>query len=162
MSLPIEICSMVSPFLDGLVRDVTWELFIVFNLERHQLTSICSGVQVSRSTDLTLLICVPMLRCTPEHLMQMKQPLHTFISEFFFGFKVLGERYRHIPWCPASIYVFHHEFLERIERTLCIPFFLQSAHILFTGSFTNSRSTRACLSVVALSCLYIVFVEYFS
>lgn len=34
----------------------------------------CSSVQASRSTDLTLLICVPMPRCIPEHRMQMKIP----------------------------------------------------------------------------------------
>jgi hypothetical protein len=34
----------------------------------------CSSVQVSRSTDLTLLICVPIPRCMPEHRMQMKTP----------------------------------------------------------------------------------------
>lgn len=34
----------------------------------------CSSVQVSRSTDLTLLICVPIPRCIPEHRMQIKTP----------------------------------------------------------------------------------------
>lgn len=34
----------------------------------------CSSVQVSKSTDLTLLICVPMPRCIPEHRMHMKTP----------------------------------------------------------------------------------------
>lgn len=34
----------------------------------------CSSVQASRSTDLTLLICVPMPRWMPEHLMQMNMP----------------------------------------------------------------------------------------
>jgi hypothetical protein len=34
----------------------------------------CSSVQVSRSTDLTLLICVPIPRWIPEHRMQMKTP----------------------------------------------------------------------------------------
>jgi hypothetical protein len=34
----------------------------------------CSSVQVSRSTDLTLLMCVPMPRCIPEHRMQIKTP----------------------------------------------------------------------------------------
>jgi hypothetical protein len=34
----------------------------------------CSSVQVSRSTDLTLLMCVPMPRCMPEQRMHMKTP----------------------------------------------------------------------------------------
>ena len=34
----------------------------------------CSSVQASRSTDFTLLICVPKPRCMPEHRMQMKMP----------------------------------------------------------------------------------------
>lgn len=34
----------------------------------------CSSVQASRSTDLTRLICVPMPRCMPEHLMQTNIP----------------------------------------------------------------------------------------
>jgi hypothetical protein len=38
-------------------------------------TAICSGVQVSRSTDLTFEMCVPMLRWIPEHRMQTKTPL---------------------------------------------------------------------------------------
>lgn len=34
----------------------------------------CSSVHESRSTDLTLLMCVPMPRWMPEHLMHMKMP----------------------------------------------------------------------------------------
>lgn len=34
----------------------------------------CSSVQVSRSTDLTLLMCVPMPRWMPEQRMHMKTP----------------------------------------------------------------------------------------
>ena len=34
----------------------------------------CSSVHASRSTDLTLLICVPIPRCIPEHLMQTNMP----------------------------------------------------------------------------------------
>jgi hypothetical protein len=34
----------------------------------------CSSVHASRSTDFTLLICVPIPRCIPEHRMQMKMP----------------------------------------------------------------------------------------
>lgn len=32
---------------------------------------ICSSVHESRSTDLTRLICVPIPRCIPEHLMRI-------------------------------------------------------------------------------------------
>lgn len=34
----------------------------------------CSSCQMSKSTDFTLLICVPSDRCTPAHLMQTKTP----------------------------------------------------------------------------------------
>jgi hypothetical protein len=34
----------------------------------------CSSVHVSRSTDLTLLMCVPIPRCIPEQRMQIKTP----------------------------------------------------------------------------------------
>jgi hypothetical protein len=37
------------------------------------------------------------------------------------------------------------------------PFFLQSAHTLFSGRFTSSRSVRVCLSVVCLSCRDIIY-----
>ena len=44
----------------------------LFALELPQRSTLCncSSVQASRSTDLTLLICVPMPRCIPEHLQQ--------------------------------------------------------------------------------------------
>jgi hypothetical protein len=40
---------------------------------RSMLAS-CSSVHESKSTDLTLLICVPMPLCIPEHRMQMNIP----------------------------------------------------------------------------------------
>lgn len=48
----------------------------LFALALPHLSTLCScsSVQVSRSTDLTLLICVPMPRCMPEHRMQTKTP----------------------------------------------------------------------------------------
>lgn len=45
------------------------------------LTFICSTVHTSRSTDLTLLICVPIERCMPEHLMHKKTPLYSLVSQ---------------------------------------------------------------------------------
>jgi hypothetical protein len=57
---PVDVRACIAPFLDRLTsrRQDTppnWTLGSV-------LTSICSGVQVSRSTDLTFEMCVPMLR----------------------------------------------------------------------------------------------------
>lgn len=48
----------------------------LFALELPHFRTLCScsSVHASRSTDLTLLICVPIPRCMPEHLMQMKIP----------------------------------------------------------------------------------------
>ena len=43
--------------------------------EEEALTSICSGCQISRSIDLTLLMCVPMDLCIPEHRIQRYTPL---------------------------------------------------------------------------------------
>lgn len=43
-------------------------------LPQFRMLCICSSVQESRSTDLTLLIWTPMLRWMPEQRMQMKTP----------------------------------------------------------------------------------------
>ena len=44
-------------------------------------------------------------------------------------------------------------------RSRDVPFRLQSAHTLFSGSFTSSRRVLALRSVVALSCRDIVWRE---
>jgi zinc transporter ZupT len=46
-----------------------------------KLTSICSGVHMSKSTDLTLLICVPIPRWIPEHRMHRKTPLFSSVRD---------------------------------------------------------------------------------
>lgn len=43
-------------------------------LPHLRMDSICSGVQMSRSIDLTRLMCVPMLRWMPEQRIHRKQP----------------------------------------------------------------------------------------
>jgi hypothetical protein len=42
---------------------------------QRSILCICSSVQVSRSTDLTFEMCVPMPRWMPEQRMQMKTPM---------------------------------------------------------------------------------------
>lgn len=44
-------------------------------------TSICSGVHMSRSMDLTRLMCVPIPRWMPEHRMQRYTPLEMHGNE---------------------------------------------------------------------------------
>lgn len=72
MSFPIEVSQPVAPPSDGLCHGLGWQ-------QQHKLwitlTAICSGVQTSRSTDLTLLICVPMERWMPEQRMHKNTPL---------------------------------------------------------------------------------------
>lgn len=64
-----------------LASDGTWpgasfdsQYLLARALPHFKTLCSCSSVQVSRSTDLTLLICVPMPRCMPEHRMHMKTP----------------------------------------------------------------------------------------
>lgn len=44
-------------------------------LPHFWIDAICSAVQMSKSMDLTLLMCVPIERWMPEQRMQRKQPL---------------------------------------------------------------------------------------
>lgn len=118
---------------------------------KRSLTFICSTVHISKSTDLTLLICVPIERCMPEHLIHRNTPLS---SHQYPIPSPIYLRYSQIPRSPSRIYT------PTCKRTLYLqfkqrhaPFRLQSAHTLFSGLFSSSRSTFACLSVVALSCL---------
>ena len=77
VSFPVEISPMVTPLhnrLYSFVKSVI-ELGAVDWHNKLIHTSICSGVQVSRSIDLTLLIWVPMPRWMPEHRMQRNTPL---------------------------------------------------------------------------------------
>lgn len=48
--------------------------------QRSGYTSICSGVHMSRSMDLTRLMCVPMPRWIPEQRMQRYTPLRMHIE----------------------------------------------------------------------------------
>lgn len=45
-----------------------------FLVQKNQLTSTCSEVQLSILKDLTLEMCVPILRCSAAHRMQRKTP----------------------------------------------------------------------------------------
>ena len=84
----------------------------------------CSSVQVSRSTDLTLLMCVPMPRCIPEHRMQMKTP------RFQLAHRGSTEQ------LVKALYV--------ISRSVRL-FRLQSEHVLLPSSFTRFFSVpRFC------------------
>lgn len=123
-------------------------------------TSICSGVHVSRSTDLILLICVPMLRWMPEQRMHTNAPLRDR------GDKTPSAGY--VDTGLVDTYMFHDAHLasachvcrkdrEQGDRKLDdAPLRLQSAQRLFSSFLTSSRRMRACRSVVALSCLYIL------
>lgn len=61
--------------------DGTWpgcnfasQYLLALELPHFSTLCSCSSVQASRSTDFTRLICVPMPRCMPEHLMHTKTP----------------------------------------------------------------------------------------
>ena len=77
----------------------------------------CSSVHASRSTDFTLLICVPIPRCIPEHRMQMKMPK--------FQLAHLGSDKGHSQPYDLKMIIRWHSRL----------FLLQSAHVLFPSSF---------------------------
>lgn len=74
----------------------------------------CSSVQESRSTDLTLLMCVPIPRCMPEHRIQTKTPR--------FQLAHLGSAELAILW-------------DRVSSEDIRLFLLQSAHVLFPSNF---------------------------
>lgn len=61
---------------DGTCPGANFASQYLFALPLPHLSTLCScsSVQESRSTDLTLLICVPMPRCIPEQRMHMKIP----------------------------------------------------------------------------------------
>ena len=73
MGFPVDISSLVPPLLYGLNRAACYTMQSSNGITT--LTFICSTVQTSRSTDLTLLICVPMERWMPEHRMHKNTPL---------------------------------------------------------------------------------------
>lgn len=50
------------------------QYLLAFSLPHLIMFSTCTAVQLSRSIDFTLLICVPMERWTPEHRIHMKHP----------------------------------------------------------------------------------------
>lgn len=61
---------------DGTCPGASFASQYLFALEFPHFNTLCScsSVHASRSTDLTLLMCVPMPRCIPEHLIQMNMP----------------------------------------------------------------------------------------
>lgn len=91
----------------------------LFALEFPHFSTLCScsSVHASRSTDLTLLICVPIPLCIPEHRMQMKIPR--------FQLAHLGSKYSVSLCGPREINSSSRLFL------------LQSAHVLFPSNFNK-------------------------
>jgi len=75
MCFPVQIGIMVSPFLDRLLARNNEKTRRNAPPEKNYPTSICSGVQTSRSTDLTLLMWVPIPRWIPEHRIHRNTPL---------------------------------------------------------------------------------------
>lgn len=61
---------------DGTWPGASFASQYLFALEFPHFNTLCncSSVQESRSTDFTLLMCVPIPRCMPEHLMQTNTP----------------------------------------------------------------------------------------
>lgn len=61
---------------DGLCPTASFasQYLLALVLPHLSMLCICSSFQASSSTDFTLLMCVPMPRCMPEHRMQTKTP----------------------------------------------------------------------------------------
>jgi len=95
--------------------------FYLFALELPHFNMLwsCSSVHESRSTDLTLLICVPIPLWMPEHRMQMNMPRFQLAHR--------GSA-RSIPLADLAELA-----LERFIRL----FFLQSAQLLLLSIFTS-------------------------
>jgi len=114
------------------------------------LTFICSGVQISRSTDFTRLICVPIPRWIPEQRMHRKTPLKGMIrpeQKRKFKAHKFHDAQRGSALKTAS------ENLGDETAVTNLPFRLQSAQTLLSCCLTSSLRILAFLSVVALSCL---------
>lgn len=96
----------------------------------------CSSVQVSRSTDLTLLMWTPMLRWMPEQRMQMKTPRFQLAHRG----SVVG---RHCQTQDPE-QLLREERKQQRERCWYVVyvrlFLLQSAHILLGSNFTSDLS----------------------
>lgn len=104
----------------------------------------CSSVQASRSTDFTLLICVPIPRCIPEHLQHRGQcpssyalffRLHTECTQRCLGSSSpildLNEARCQHPCCTR---LSGHWNKSMAYSRL---FLLQSAQLLFPSSFSK-------------------------
>ena len=76
--------SMINVRYDPSISDTHYAHLFALALPHFSTLWSCSSVQVSRSTDLTLLMCVPMPRCMPEHL-------YTLLTQALGGM-VEGER----------------------------------------------------------------------
>jgi hypothetical protein len=84
----------------------------------------CSSVHVSRSTDFTLLMCVPIPRCMPEQRMQIKTPRFQLAHR---GSVAMSAQ-------PLTM-----------TRYYLRLFLLQSEHVLLPSSFTRFfRVARFC------------------
>ena len=120
------------------------------------ITFICSGVHMSRSTDLTFDIWVPMLRWMPEQRMHTKTPLLAARihqqSVICAASAQCSLTYSTMPIVGLAIPQKRHQQTRQVGSPCFVPFRLQSAHTLFSGRLTSSRSVFAFRSVVALSC----------
>ena len=151
MRLPVQIRSPVAPLLHRLPN---MPLRHAANKRcESTLTAICSGVQTSRSTDLTLLIWVPIERWMPEHRMHRKTPLHIYASVHKLSREARLRTDSKRPIAGLCVYTQSQPLTTPGRDYHYTPLRLQSAHVLFSGLLRSSLSVRACLSVVALSCL---------
>ena len=79
-------------------------------------------------------MCVPNDRCVPEQRIQTKIPKFQDAQRGSFVHNTLGK-----------LILFEGDLVKNS------PFFLQSAHVLFLGFWSNSISIFVCLSFISLS-----------
>lgn len=116
MGFPIEIGESVAPFLDILCRR---ESTSARTAKDATHTSICSGVQVSRSTLLTLLMWVPIPRWMPEQRMHRNTPL---VKSIHYEAHEVGQKSVHIPTSPSRICYTFSSISFRTQEALTIAF----------------------------------------
>lgn len=111
----------------------------------------CSSVHESRSTDLTLLMCVPIPLWIPEQRMQMKMPRFQLAHRGSARKGVLAMRTPSIHHCINGTCPIHVRL-----------FLLQSAQLLFPSNFRRLLivcALRAVLSAAGSTCLRDISIE---
>lgn len=99
----------------------------------------CSSVQVSRSTDLTRLMCVPIPRWIPEHLL-FGLLVNSQQTSLVLNCGLIPNAHEHtqIPACPSRIYVSINFVVLSFQRPVYPRLFLlQSEQLLFVSSLTS-------------------------